>query len=216
MQKWNPEKEAYEPYTPPNEDVTVFEADMDKVISCARCGKRITFGEGYTSLHIHSEHGFGYTVCEQCHSTEIREKVIKGLEHCSNKSFCNDSCPYSSILRDPNFGIDECMTQLAHDALELLKEQEPRVIRRDELKQFEGSPCWFESHGTYMGKEGFWIIPYMLFTCCQTMYYVFPLLSANERGDIYHSKLGLSAYNKAWRCWTSRPTEEQRKAVKWE
>lgn len=57
-----------------------------------------------------------------------REKVIKGLEHCSNKSFCNDGCPYSSILRDPNLGIDECMTCLAHDALELLKEQEPKLV----------------------------------------------------------------------------------------
>lgn len=26
----------------------------------------------------------------------------------------------------------------------------------------------------------------------------------------------LNDYGKKWRCWTSRPTEEQRKAVKWE
>lgn len=58
-----------------------------------------------------------------------REKVINGLEHCSNKSFCNDSCPYSFILRDPNFGIDECTTQLAHDALEMLKEQKPVLLK---------------------------------------------------------------------------------------
>lgn len=63
-----------------------------------------------------------------------REKVIKGLEHCSNKSLCNDSCPYSSILRDPNFGIDECITQLAHDALELLKE--PEIVRCKDCKYY--------------------------------------------------------------------------------
>lgn len=102
----------------------------------------------------------------------------------------------------------------AKDAIAMMKEQEARVMTREELKQFEGSPCWFESHGTYMGKEGFWIIPYM-FTCYQTMYYVFPLLSANERGDVHYSELGLSAYNKAWRCWSAKPTDEQRKAVKW-
>lgn len=28
--------------------------------------------------------------------------------------------------------------------------------------------------------------------------------------------LDLSDYYKAWRCWTARPTEEQRKAVKWD
>ena len=97
----------------------------------------------------------------------------------------------------------------------ILREHEPRMITREELQRFEDSPCWFESHGTYMGKEGFWIIPYM-FTCYQTMYYVFPLLSANERGDIHYSELGLSAYNKAWRCWTTKPTDEQRKAAKWD
>lgn len=26
----------------------------------------------------------------------------------------------------------------------------------------------------------------------------------------------LSYYGKTWRCWTSRPTDEQRKVVKWE
>ena len=123
-----------------------------------------------------------------------REKVIKGLMKLH--------------------GSKETMGVIV-DAIVLLREQEPRVITREELKQFEGSPCWFESHGTYMGKGGFWIIPYM-FTCYQTMYYVFPLLSANERGNIHYSELGLSAYNKAWRCWTTRPTEEQREATPWE
>lgn len=102
-----------------------------------------------------------------------------------------------------------------NELIALLNEQEPRVLTLEELKQFEDSPCWFESHGTYMGKKGFWIIPYM-FTCYKTMYYVFPLLSVNERGDMHYSELGLSAYNKAWRCWTARPTDEQREAVKWD
>ena len=103
----------------------------------------------------------------------------------------------------------------AETILELLKEQEPKVITREELKQFDEYPCWFESHGTYMGKKGFWIIPYA-FTCYETMYYVYPLMQINNRGDCHFSELGLSAYNKAWRCWSSRPTDEQRKAVKWD
>ena len=31
-------------------------------------------------------------------------------------------------------------------------------------------------------------------------------------GDNYNTK----EYGKTWRCWTSRPTDEQREAVKWE
>lgn len=103
--------------------------------------------------------------------------------------------------------------QLLIDALSLLKAQEAKVITQEELKQFVGRPCWFESHGTYMGKEGFWIIPAMfrMFSAGMIMSYTFVL---NGAGGC--SELGLSAYNKAWRCWTTIPTIEQREAVKWE
>lgn len=36
----------------------------------------------------------------------------------------------------------------------------------------------------------------------------------------YHSSFDFKAYNKkslyGWRCWTTRPTDEQRKAAKWD
>lgn len=57
------------------------------------------------------------------------KKVIKGLEHCAERRFCNDDCPYSDIIRDQNSGMDECISALAKDALELLKEQQTEVDR---------------------------------------------------------------------------------------
>ena len=131
-----------------------------------------------------------------------REKVISEFERCIG-SF------------SPADTSDEYFMCVCKRALELLKEQEPKVLTREELKQFDERPCWFESHGTYMGQKGFWIIPYM-FTCYETMYYVYPLMQINDRGDRHYSELGLSAYNKAWRCWSSRPTDEQREAVTWD
>lgn len=138
-----------------------------------------------------------------------REKVIKGLEKCIEHEDCGD-CPYVNACSDP---FESAVPCLMKDALELLKEQEPRVITREELKQFEGSPCWFESSGTYMGKDGFWIIPTMFrtFFAGMIMSYTSVLDGVGDCGE-----LGLSAYNKAWRCWTARPTTEQREAVKWE
>lgn len=32
----------------------------------------------------------------------------------------------------------------------------------------------------------------------------------------YRERSDYATYGKTWRCWTSRPTDEQRKAVKWE
>ena len=58
-----------------------------------------------------------------------RKKVIEGLEHCHNRCFCDEGCPYHHILIDPNRGIDECTSQLAQDALELLKLQEPKPVK---------------------------------------------------------------------------------------
>ena len=85
-----------------------------------------------------------------------KEKVTKGLEHCSNKSFCNNGCPYSPILRDPNFGIDDCTTQLAHDALELLKEQESEIVRCKDCKYYRyyGPDSYISSECTLEMTDG--------------------------------------------------------------
>jgi DNA-directed RNA polymerase subunit RPC12/RpoP len=75
--KWDFEKREYKTYELPK-SAAMYEEDMDKVISCAECGSKIKFGNGYTSKAIHTEFGFGYTVCENCHNEENRkEKIYK-------------------------------------------------------------------------------------------------------------------------------------------
>lgn len=75
VQKWNPVARQYEAYTPPAGYITLHETDMDKPINCARCGKQITFGEGYSSLQIHNGMGVGYSVCESCYDAELKEEL---------------------------------------------------------------------------------------------------------------------------------------------
>jgi hypothetical protein len=121
------------------------------------------------------------------------------------------------------FRAAEEMTYAAYSRLydsiieldDLLKVQAPRVMTLEELKNNVDNPCWFESHGTYMGRKGFWIIPYM-FSVTGMMSYVFPLMQTDERGNTHYSELGTYVYGKVWRCWTSRPTDEQMKEVKWD
>ena len=131
-----------------------------------------------------------------------REKVVRALECC--------------ILRDPDdharcsqcsYGSN-CVNRLKMDALALLKAQEARVMTLDEVKGSIGEAIYFESRGTYMGKIVFPILP-ALFTPHGLMRYVHPQSS-------HFSELGLHDYGKVWRCWTSRPTDEQREAVKWD
>lgn len=71
IQKWDYDSGEYKPYTPPDSRVSLYCQNMNEVISCACCGKRIRFGESYTSQEIHSQGGFGYSVCPECHRLEI-------------------------------------------------------------------------------------------------------------------------------------------------
>lgn len=70
--KWNFSKVEYEDYEL-TEGATTYSSDMDEIVSCAQCGKKVLFGESYTSRQIHTPRGFGYAVCEKCYEKEWKE-----------------------------------------------------------------------------------------------------------------------------------------------
>ena len=126
-----------------------------------------------------------------------RDKVFKGLTCCRN-GFCF-ACPY-------NDGVEnnvECKQKWADDALELLKEQEPRVMTLEEIK--EGEP-----YRLGVGKE----------------FVTLPVICIHREDDAQKPyitfvwKCGTFSwmsedYGKIWRCWSAKPTDEQREAVAW-
>ena len=121
------------------------------------------------------------------------ENVIKGLECCilrnpDDKARCND-CPYEG----------NCVNRLKMDALELLK---PRVLTLDEALGSD-DPVYFESNG----RMECWVDAYISDDLQCAVFYRF---RATE------FMLPLSRYKKDWRCWSSPPSYEQSKAVKWE
>lgn len=118
-----------------------------------------------------------------------REKVIKGLECCCG---CGqdygicEECPYTTNKLT-------CYLPVLHrEALELLKAQEPRVMTLEEFDAHwkippqERPPIWEE-----------WKID-----------------NGKGKWKLYGRATG--GYGKLWRCWTSRPTDEQREATPWE
>ena len=72
-QKWDFKTRKYYDYDLP-EGACLYSDDMDKIVACAQCGRKITFGNGYTSRQIHARYGFGYAVCEKCYEKEWREE----------------------------------------------------------------------------------------------------------------------------------------------
>ena len=130
------------------------------------------------------------------------EKVIKGLECCINEhkniTDC-EHCPYSEI--------DEGCTSLDDlhsDTLDLLKAQQPRVLTLEEVKMLDSDYYYLESMRSH-GKELREIVGAYGLTCV-----TWPSITWARQ------TMGDSGYGKTWRCWTAKPTREQREAVSWQ
>lgn len=65
--KWIEKEQKYIDYELP-EGASLYESDMDKEVACCQCGRKIKYGECYTSRTIYSPAGFGFAECEQCYS----------------------------------------------------------------------------------------------------------------------------------------------------
>lgn len=120
-----------------------------------------------------------------------REEAINKLEYLIN----------SPVGREE---IDET----CYEVMDYLSAQEPRVMTLEEVKQHNNQDgcVWFEQP-TYNADAAFVI---------QDEDYT-EIISPYILGKpINHGYWSNSNYNKKWRCWTSRPTDAQRDAVKWD
>lgn len=137
-----------------------------------------------------------------------REKVIKGLECCVTMPDIYprcEECPYADAD-----GTCANMNGLHRDALALLKAQEPRVMTLEEVVTRRGEPVWFESKSgrTYNGYV-------LVYDVQEGLGITGVRVGITQPGHttIWPSK---DIYGVKWRCWTSRPTDEQREATPWQ
>lgn len=136
------------------------------------------------------------------------EKVLKGLEAHATASGCIKNCPYWAIEK-----LD-CSQELAADALSLLKAQQPRVLTIEEvagriaLEQIKPIYLEYGPMSRYEGKI-IEIIPHNVYF---TEMCTFEWIDENNLTD----GVFIDEMNTVWRCWNVRPTDEQRKAAKWD
>ena len=135
------------------------------------------------------------------------EKVIEGLNDL--RSYFRAMAGISSSRQGRANHIESART--IEDALALLKAQEPRVMCAAEVTDFpEGTVLWVEE------RQG---VTWNLFPLEIETSSTHPDTGTDYVFFItYHDirKFECSEYNQTWRCWTSRPTEAQREAVKWD
>lgn len=141
-----------------------------------------------------------------------REKIIKGLECCHVQRngvppLCED-CPYMN----PMEGTCDALDELLGDALTLLKAQEPRVMTLEELAGAQKTPVWRETKRAHKDLYNGWMLAYDIQRGQGITGMRQGMTEPNGRVGWYK----LDDYGKTWRCWTARPTDEQREAVKWD
>lgn len=122
-----------------------------------------------------------------------REKVIKGLE---------------VILEET---ADMFYRSTIQDALALLKAEEPRVMTLDlPPEEWQDKVIWLEIKG---GKP----IPCLFRKCCDRMMFgrYERIMSFNAIGSSKEGGYFLRNYGVNWRCWTRKPSAEEREAATW-
>lgn len=73
LNKWNYVKHALEDYEVPDSWVCKYYSnDMEEIVNCPHCGKKLMYGNAYTSREIMTPRGFGYGVCPDCYEEELK------------------------------------------------------------------------------------------------------------------------------------------------
>ena len=139
---------------------------------------------------------------------EKREKVINGLECIvsSGNAGMRDDCAKCIYP-----GGGDCLASALHDALALLKAQEPRVMTLDlPPEEWQDKVIWLE----IKGKKP---IPCLFKKFCDQMMFgryerimSFDAIGSSKEGGYF-----LRNYGVKWRCWTSRPDQATREATPW-
>lgn len=142
---------------------------------------------------------------------DLREKVIRGMEcmvQISGKG-CKE-CKYTKECDGSIATMYAGTVQMTIDALSLLKAQEPRVMELEEIKAaaFGGGMYWLEFRSI--------CAPALMIEQKANYKIEFAVLHSRGYGPVMVGQFHPNEYKKVWRCWTSRPTDEQREAVKWE
>ena len=135
-----------------------------------------------------------------------REEIIKGLWCCNHAGNCW-ICPFDTK------GGTTCLENLRAAAYDALKAQEPRVMTLEELGKLQ------EDDVVYVEIKPILDID---ITCISVELIRFikkvqdPVacieLHTTDSVGFFQTRESTELY---WRCWTSRPTDEQRKATPW-
>ena len=81
LRKWDHKAHEYKPFPVPDDGVfVVCSDDLNQVVNCCQCLKKLLRGSAYTSLEVHNQFGLGYPVCEECYQKEWERERATRME----------------------------------------------------------------------------------------------------------------------------------------
>jgi hypothetical protein len=134
-----------------------------------------------------------------------RGNVIYSIERC----ICHvpDACRDCGYDNEP---CPKCFEHLLRDAHDLLKAQEPRVMTLEEVEDALDTVVWLDMPGAENLADGFSLI--MAYSRKNGWVWFDSPFGDNPSQDRFEYE----DYNKTWRCWTSRPSDSERRNTSWE
>ena len=157
-----------------------------------------------TNEELKSALAYGINLCELTKTTQVRISLNAAVEILAA---LDNQAPYQED-KVPDHG-DYCLVTLHKDAIELLKAQEPRVMTLDEVADLEEHQfVWIEISNSDEPVYCLEIVRFRGVLCVNLEI----TLNAFRDVVIVYTK----NYNKEYRFWTDRPSDKQRKAVKWD
>lgn len=105
--------------------------------------------------------------------------------------------------RRKEMGLSDRTQEAENWAIRALEVMIPRILTSEELRGLvrEETDIWIEN------RDGIILVDtFIRFTQC----------GENEYLETHFLSPCLNKYEETWRCWTARPTDEQRKEAKWD
>ena len=141
------------------------------------------------------------------------KEVLKALVcRASEVARLCDGCPYE---RENDWGCD--VQRLCKDVLTLLKAQEPRVLPWEKVDKSGNTYVWAEIRSFITDEKA---LIYCKIVNSEFFHEIYRLREESgmewARTEEDYNRDDSQGSHNGWRCWTARPTEEQRKAVKWD
>lgn len=117
----------------------------------------------------------------------------------------------------PALDTGDCLIELPYNVVkaiyELLKAQEPRVLTFGDVIACSSRKewLWFEENAYGYVEESSMI-------CAQIYSFGDSWISVDVPSQTHDETIEFDNenYGKTWRCWTAKPTDEQREAVPWQ